>query len=253
MPEKHPTSVTPASDPLKERLKETLTELEDESFKNAVLQELKEASRKKSAFQHPAFLLILGFMLTGGVGTWLTSYWQSQAKQTERAQLANERAIQQKYEVADQINKAIAEAYAGAHVMIGVAASGQVGGDKKELAERETFSKQTVRTWAVNSWVLRQKLAVNFNNKEASDLYLEIIDATEDLNIMAREGVAQVRKDKGKPLDNEEVQALLESAEAIRVKTQRLLEIMLKETHKLEGVEPTPSPTPGAPTPLATP
>lgn len=243
----------PPPAPLKEKLKETLAELEGESFKNAVLQELKEASRRKSTFQHPAFLLFLGFLLTGVVGTWLTSYWQARAKENERAQLAHERAIQQKYDVADQINKAVSEAYAGAQVMIGVAASGLAGADEKELAEQEAYWKQAARTSAINSWVLRQKLAVNFKNKEANDLYGEIIVETEDLNIIVREGVRAVRKNKGKPLGEQDIKELLIMAESIRQKTQRLLEIMMEETQRLEGVEPSPSPQPNPPAPAGTP
>ncbi len=221
---------------LKPRVKEVLAELEFDSFKNTVLQELKEGSKRKSHLQHPAFLLILGFVLTGGVGTWLTTYWQSQSKENERAQLAHERAIQQKYDVANDINKAVSEAYAGAHVMIGVLSSTHVSSDTKEVSEREAYWKQSARSWVINSLILRQKLAVNFKNKEAITLYGEIIDDAEELNIKVREGFETIRSNKGGDLDQEQVQSLLDMADGIREKTQRLLVVMVEEIHREEGI-----------------
>jgi hypothetical protein len=173
----------PESADLKQRIKAVLAELEDESFKNEVLQELKEAAkkRKSSPLQHPAFLLILGFFLTGVVGTWLTSAWQSVRQEKERKQLAHEYALKQKYEVMDQINKAIAEAQTGAHVMVYVLTYGSGGKPSKALEERETYWNQARRSWLINSQVLKQKLAINFTNSEALELYQKIIAEGDDM------------------------------------------------------------------------
>jgi hypothetical protein len=243
----------PHTDALKPRMKEVLAELERESFKNTVLQELREASKRKSLFQHPAFLLFFGFMLTGGLGTWLTSYWQSKAKQNEQAQLAHERAIQQKYEVADQINKAVAESYAGEQVMIGTLSSDQVLKNSKEAAEREGYWKQAARTWVINSLILRQKLAVNFKDEGAGKLYVDIVDMVEELHIHVREGLDKTRENKNRALSNESVQPLLDEADDIREKTQQLLLIMVEEIHKDEGLETDDAAHPNSPMPLGSP
>jgi hypothetical protein len=244
----------PGTDALKPRMKDVLAELERESFKNTVLQELREASKRKSLFQHPAFLLFFGFMLTGGLGTWLTSYWQGKAKQNEQARLAHERAIQQKYEVADQINKAVAESYAGEQVMIGTLSSDQVLKNSKEAAEREGYWKQAARTWVINSLVLRQKLVVNFKDEDAGKLYVDIVDKVEELHIHVREGLDKTRVNKkNRALSNEHIQPLLDEADDIREKTQRLLIIMVKEIHEDEGLETDDAAHPNSPTPPGSP
>ena len=241
------------ADALKPRMKEVLAELERESFKNTVLQELREASKRKSLFQHPAFLLFFGFMLTGGLGTWLTSYWQGKSKQNEQAQLAHERSIEQKYEVADQINKAVAESYAGEQVMIGALSSDQVMKNSKEAAEREGYWKQAARTWVINSLVLRQKLVVNFKDEGAAKLYVEIVDKVEELHIHVREGLDKAKGSKDRSLPDEDIQPLLDEADDIREKTQQLLLIMVKEIHKDEGLETDDAAHPNSPTPLGSP
>src|SRR5260370_3091088 len=152
---------------LKLKIKEVLGELQAESCKNDVLNELKEASKRKS-FQHPAFLLFLGFFLTGVVGTWLTSHWQNRDQQKQQEQLAHERAILQKYDIADRITKAVSETYTAVHVM-SHALSHRPKTDK-DSAERQIFWSQAIRNCIPNSLLLPHKTAITFTHPTALSL-----------------------------------------------------------------------------------
>lgn len=220
---------------LKQKLKEVLVELENESFKNEVLKELKEAAQKKSsAFQHPAILLILGFLLTTGGGTWLTYYWQGQDQQKQRQELAHERAIQQKYEIADQINKAVAEAYTGTHVALALLSSPKSKPGDKQAAEREAYWNQTNRSWIPTSLVLQQKLSINFKGEKALSLYQQIIDEVENLIVDINENLAASKGARWQPLNATEIKERTDSADAIREHTSQLLKLLVEEIHKEE-------------------
>lgn len=221
---------------LKQKLKEILVELENESFKNEVLKELKEATQKKepSFFKHPAFLLILGFLLTTGVGTWLTYYWQGKDQQKQREQLAHEHAIQQKYEIADQINKAVADTYTATHVALTLLSSVRNNKNEKQAAERETYWNQANRSWIPISLVLQQKLSVNFKDEKALLLYQEIIDKMEDLSISINENLLASREAKWKALTEKDLKDKTALADEIRDKTSQLLKLLVNEIHAEE-------------------
>lgn len=234
----------PESEDLKRRIKDILAELEGESFKNEVLQELKEASkkRKSSPFQHPAFLLILGFFLTGVVGTWLTSAWQSVQQAKERKQLAHEYALKQKYEVVDQVNKAIAEAQTGGQVMVYVLTYGSGGKMSKAMEERETYWYQARRNWLINSQVLQQKLSINFNNSEALTLYQQIITEGDDMAGRLNDLYELLKKSnwkKPEPTDVIDVRVnSIRTMNEIQRKTHLLLNHLKEEIRKEEESQP---------------
>lgn len=227
------------SEDLKQKIRAVLVDLEKESFKNEVLQELKEAKRGGGFLNHPAVLLVLGFVLTGGVGTWLTSVWQSTEQQRQREQLAHEHALQQKYELTDQINKAVAEAYAGTQVMLH---SLWYEGDKKEIAEREAYWNQARRNWIVNSLVLQQKLTINFKRDEDLLLYQKIVDEGEQMGVKIDRAVSILKRSNWKALDDKNVavnrKQALDMANDMREHTKELLRSLVDDIHKDEGSEP---------------
>jgi hypothetical protein len=228
---------------LKQKIKEILVELQADSFKNEVLKELKEASKKKesSPLQHPAFLLLLGFILTGVVGTWLTSFWQSREQEKQRQQLAHEHALEQKYDVIDQINKAAAEADTGAQVMVYLLIYGEGEKREKVITERETYWSKARRNWLVNSQVLEQKLAINFKNDEALALYQSIKEESNETTYLINDTYEQLKSsswtnpEKDKVIDIR-LQAISQ-IKSIQSKTKQLLKILVEEINK-EETEP---------------
>lgn len=240
--------MSPQKDELRQQLKDILVELENESFKNEVLKELKDASQKKPPgfWQHPAFLLVLGFFLTTVLGTWLTLFWQGRDQQKQREQLAHERSINQKYEVADQINKAVAEAYTATHVALHLLASELHNVRTKEDAGREVFWNQAIRAWIPTSLVLQQKLAVNFKDDAAAAEYQKIIDDMEQISVNINEGLGAVREkgsvrpnkknvtDKTAAIQNK-IKETTTLADGLRDRTAHLLKMLVDDIHVEES------------------
>lgn len=223
---------------LKEKIRAILVELEDESLKYEVLQELKAAKRGVGFLQHPAFLLALGFFLTGVVGTLLTSAWQNMQQHRQQEQVAREREIQKKYEVADQINKDVAEAYAGTQVMLHNLFYGREG-TEKEMLEREAYWKQTRRTWIINSLILEQKLAITFKHNEDFLLYQKIVNEGESMGINIDQAVKILKQSNWRAIDNKDVVSMrktaLQQADNIRENTKELLKHLIEDIHLQEN------------------
>jgi hypothetical protein len=234
---------------LKSKIKEILVELQDQSFKNDVLDQLKEASRKKP-LQHPAFLLILGFFLTGVVGTFLTARWQSREQERQQKQIAHQRAIQQKYDIADQINKAVSETYTAAQVISNLISDQKISKNDKQASERETFWNSANRNWIPNSLLLQQRVVINFNDATAIADYKEIVTDTENMSSYINESLAAVKETNWKALKKKERDdtskqitdrrtRILDFADKIRDKSEQLLRRLADDAHKDEqaGIE----------------
>lgn len=232
---------------LKLKIKDALVELQAESFKNDVLSELKEAARKKP-FQHPAFLLILGFFLTGVVGTWLTSRWQSREQERQQRQIANQRAIQQKYDIADQINKAVSETYTAAQVMSHLIAARPINQKDTEAAERETFWNHAIRNWIPNSLLLQQRVAINFRDETAALDYKTIVTDTENMSSDINESLGVVKQTNWRALSKKDLDSyskdigdrkirILTAADKIRDESEQLLRRLADDVHNDEQAD----------------
>jgi uncharacterized protein YktA (UPF0223 family) len=175
------------------------------------------------------------------VGTWLTSFWQSREQEKQRQQLAHEHALEQKYDVIDQINKAAAEADTGAQVMVYLLIYGEGEKREKVITERETYWSKARRNWLVNSQVLEQKLAINFKNDEALALYQSIKEESNETTYLINDTYEQLKSsswtnpEKDKVIDIR-LQAISQ-IKSIQSKTKQLLKILVEEINK-EETEP---------------
>jgi hypothetical protein len=173
---------------------EIAVELKKEAFKKEILAELKadEPPSLTKVAQHPAVLLILGCALTTGVGSFLTYKWQLRAseRQAERAaqqqkfeqgESARQRTIQQKYELTDQVIRAVAETNTAAEDML--KAFGWNQQDRKAYPERMKYWQESSRKWRVDSKMLIQKLAFRFKDPQISASFQNIIDMRKDLGV----------------------------------------------------------------------
>lgn len=223
-----------------------------DALKEEILEEIrKEAAKKKpSFFQHPAVLLVIGFLLTGGVGTWLTSYWQSKEQAKQQAEQAHKRAVEQKYEVMEQLNKAVAEVYTAGHVIINLLSYDHRPQDfPKELTERDAFWKQARRNWSVASLVLEQKLSVHFKDDEAKKVYEKILEDGDSLsialnNILPQLKDARWRRQKKNKAEMDAVRMeSLELTNNMRDNTTKLLGILTAKVKAQEQAPAQPTPT----------
>jgi hypothetical protein len=142
---------------------------EKESLVADVVSELKKDEIKKSAlaklksgwphylgelFKHPAVLVLLTFACTSLLGDWLASAWQSRQK-----------ALDEKYQITDQLNRAFAENITGAQDILGLYTYEANAKNRDEVEkERWLYWQQKSRDWRVSSEVISQKLKVNFQD-----------------------------------------------------------------------------------------
>lgn len=213
-----------------------ITAATKEAIKKEIVDELKNSQKGGlgSLAQHPAVLLLLGFILTTGVGTWFTYYWQDKQQINQREQQSHERALQQKYEFIEQTNRAVAELYTAANVILYLLSYNlDAKSFDKELPEREVVWKQNVRSWLVTSRILQQRIAVNFKGDEAKKLYQEISEDSEDLSIYINEVLIELKKHGLNALTGEGVKKrkkhILEYTNGIRDKTERLIAMLTQE------------------------
>lgn len=210
-----------------------------EKLKRELLADLRGGEKERSKLTEQALLLFLTFLLTGVLGTWLTNFWQNRAQAKQQQEQARTRSLQQKYEIADQINKAVAEVYTGANVFLGILSYRQNPERfESELAERLSYWRQANRNWIVTSLVLQQKLAVNFKSSEAAALYQEIMDKEESLVITFNRMLPAVEQSKGAASGDPEIEKSVDTVfrlvNDMRDSTGVLMQIMVREIREEE-------------------
>lgn len=178
-----------------EKLKnEIVIELGKESFKKEILADLEAGSRNSlwRAAQHPAILLVLGFGLTTGLGSFLSYKWQNRSneKQAERQtqqqkydqdQSTRQRTIQQKYELTDEVVRAVAETNTAAEDIL--VAFQWNPKDRRAFPERTKYWQEASRKWRVESKILIQKLVFRFTDQTIGVFFQQIVDKRKDIGV----------------------------------------------------------------------
>lgn len=162
----------------RERLKnEIAAEVKNRLTTQEILHDLNlKKSSRPSITQNPAFLLILGFILTTGLGTWLTSWWQSTEKARQDSASTKQRMIEQKQAIADDVNRAVAETKTAGEDLLTLFLFDEYPKLRdKTMSENMDFFMRKSREWRVNSKILQQKVINRFRNKDASKKLNEII------------------------------------------------------------------------------
>jgi len=168
--------------------REVLEQLKLESINEEVAKEPQGANAGFSFSQfaqHPAFLVIVGFVLTGIVGNLLLSYWQQREWERQQIRLVQIRGIEQKYAVIDEIAKAIGEHNSAAQNVVVVVLRDLDDNTRlnSELPELSKGWDTARRDWRGSSSILKQKLIVYFKNKEARELFESIRDLKRRMNV----------------------------------------------------------------------
>jgi hypothetical protein len=173
---------------------EIVVEIRKESFKKEILSDLEADARNSfwKAAQHPAILLVLGFALTTGLGSFLTYKWQSRAneKQAERQtqqqkydqdQSTRQRTIQQKYELTDEVVRAVAETNTAAEDIL--VAFQWNPKDRRAFPERTKYWQEASRKWRVESKILIQKLVFRFTDQKIGSSFQAIVEKRKDVGV----------------------------------------------------------------------
>ncbi len=124
---------------------------------------------------HPLTLLVCGFLLTGLVGSALTTRWQSREWDRQRRQLARELELRQKVALFEESTTAVAEAFTAAEDILFMFSYESGLNPKEDLTERIGFWKTESRKWRTRSKVLSAKLASSFADPRISTIFHELI------------------------------------------------------------------------------
>ncbi|SRR6266446_2643442 len=175
---------------------------ERENFKNEILVSLAsfrdEISKKiedresqgrlSRLSKNPLVLIIVGFILTGIAGAWITLSFQSREWNRQQAiqgsewnkqqiRLVQIREIDQKYGIIDEVTKAVVEHDSAA--MDAVTTFTWKKTDQRRLdeaPERLKHWEQTSKEWRVTSQKLLQKLIIHFKNPRVQLIFEAVVE-----------------------------------------------------------------------------
>lgn len=182
-----PTEAPPEAQEKEAVKKEILEDLKkDRAFRNELLKDL-ELTNSSSSFsktiQHPAILLVIGFILTSGVGAGMTYFWQKRERIESQRQAADKHEIEEKYAITESILKAVAETTTAADDLVFLYFNSEPDKHTRDLmeVERLQYWQEKSRDWRVSSKVLQQKLKDHFKSQDAQNLFQEIINKRFDI------------------------------------------------------------------------
>jgi hypothetical protein len=156
--------------------KERITEAE--RFRREVREQLGIDSTRENGLsrvlKHPAFLLMLGFLLTGLVGGCLTEYWKNEEAKNQRSYLLQQRLLDKRYELFGKTFNAVAKTTTAAEDILASQTWGRWS--PAEIREFKSHWIATSREWRVSSKILDQELAIYFANPEIRATFDQIIE-----------------------------------------------------------------------------
>jgi hypothetical protein len=158
--------------------------LEAEILKAKIRKELQpppppQDSSTSKFFAHPATLLVLGFMLTTALGSWITYFWKHRDWKNQQTYLIQQRSLDKKYSLIEGAFREVALTItAGEDVLATYYTDIWT---PAEIEERRTNWQKTSRNWRVASKVLGQNLAVNFASPDIRNKFEEIVEQRKEL------------------------------------------------------------------------
>ena len=168
-----PEPKRPNSESIKALIAEAVNDLQRDQLKAELLEEIR-SKKEKTSFStfasHPAFLLIIGFIFTGIVGSLITFKWQRAEWNRQQARLVHIRRIEQKEKLMDELVQSIADSNATEEDVLNAFSDEWRPKDprrEKITEERlEAWQKQGGRTWRIAVDMIRSKLNFYFKRKE---------------------------------------------------------------------------------------
>lgn len=173
------TDLVPAPDPMlmeKVRFEVELRRLVDEALAK------KKEKKDDGFFKHPVVLLVLGFLLTGGVGSFLTSCWQKQEWREQERHRAAEQVKKERLDTINYTTETIAAAMAsGEDVLHLFSWTWRDKSDVVTVKERAEYWRDQSRKWRTAEKVLLARVNANFKDPEIKRRLDKIIAERYDL------------------------------------------------------------------------
>jgi hypothetical protein len=164
---------------------EIVKEINKDSVKDDALAKLKKRNWGElisKFFQHPAVLLVIGFAISGYIGTRITTNWQHQEWEKQQRRGLDFRGFDQKHEIIDEITKSVGEINAAAIAV--VSPLGQRVSDKqliRDEAEQIKDWRKASNEWGVKSTILKLKIATRIKSLKAAEMFHRITDEERDI------------------------------------------------------------------------
>lgn len=250
-----PEPTTLNSESIKALIAEAVNDLQRDQLKIELLEEIR-SKKEKTSFStfasHPAFLLVIGFIFTGIIGTLITSKWQKsewdrqqqwQKSEWDRqqARLVHIRRIDQKEKLMEELVQSVADSNATEEDVLNAFSDEWRPGDprrEKITEERlEAWQKQGGRSWRIAVDMIQSKLNFYFTGKAELLKIFERILRRRDNDIVPAiyRLKADYQKDKNIRADysfmirTEQVRPMIEET---RKDLQQMLAIILGEIQR---------------------
>jgi hypothetical protein len=110
-----PEPAKPNRESIEALIIEAVNDLQRDQLKIEMLEQIRSKKEKisfRTFASHPAFLLFIGFIFTGIIGTFVTSKWQRNEWDRQQSRLVHIKRIDLKEKVMDQLVQAVADSNA---------------------------------------------------------------------------------------------------------------------------------------------
>jgi hypothetical protein len=223
---------------------DSLTHLERAALIKAIVAEMRKDSLKQEVsskltkarpldlvsgfLQHPATLVVIGFVCTGLAGGWIAERWQRQEWNRQQLRLIDIRGADLKYDIANEMTKSIGERNAAAMGILTPL-------DEEKLTDQQLISEEVdrIKIWntASNQWrttaqVLSGKIASRIKNREIGESFEKILD--KERKIGAKVNVIKLDLARYHRADDKKVQKYLGELHTLIEDTKKALTPLVK-------------------------
>jgi hypothetical protein len=168
-----PEPTRPNSESIKALIVEAVNDLQRDQLKIELLERIRSKKEKisfRTLASHPAFLLFIGFIFTGIIGTFITSKWQRNEWDRQQARLVHIRRIDQKEKVMEELVQTVADSNATEEDVLNAFSKDWRQGDprREDITEErlEAWQKQGGRDWRIATEMIQSKLNFYFTRKD---------------------------------------------------------------------------------------
>jgi hypothetical protein len=210
------------------------------SFRQEVSQKIEDVDSKTSPklSRNPLLLLIVGFVLTGILGAWITLAFQSREWNRQQSMQSSEwnkqqirlvqiHEVDQKYGIIDEVTKAVVEHDSAAMDAVGTLT--WTPGDTRivsEGPERLKHWQQASKDWRVTSQKLLQKLIIHFNDPRVQLVFEAAVEKRSriDNDVLTLQG--EYGRDRRRSEDAEFIKRVYSANDSIHKATTDLRELV---------------------------
>lgn len=182
---------------------------------------------------HQITLLVVGFLLTAGAGSWLTYFWKQRDWVNQQAYLAEQRSLDKKYGLIDSTFREVALTTAAAEDVL--AAFYDRNLTDEDVTRRMNNWHRTSFDWRVASKVLTAKIAITFTNAKIGSTFEEI----KNKRHLIGNAILNLPRPKGNTAIPSATLQEIQSAQTLVKETQALLQ-ECGELMKIETRSPQP-------------